>query len=281
MNYLLDLKKNSWSLQHSSSMKAKSMYYCIRSIGHFYCSSGYHTNREHLNDVLLVLTLKGTGYLEYRNQRHILKPNEGFIIDCNEHQNYYTDKKDLWEFIWLHFYGCQSKAYVHEILTNNHSPLFIDEDHYIREKILNIHQLLQEKNLHIDILSSKLMMDMLTKLIIKNQLSKGETVPDIVIEAKEFLDKKYTDKISLDDLCKIIGVSKSYLIRQFKAYTGYSPYEYLLKLRLNEAKTLLIHTNKNINDISFIVGFESVSHFIKYFNQNEKLTPLKFRQHWR
>lgn len=280
MNTILDLKNESYSLVNSINTKRKNIYYNITTSGYFLCNDSYVVERYNLNELLLVVTLEGTGYLEYRGKNYKLTSGQGFIIDCNEYQKYYSDKNNLWEFIWIHFTGSHSLEYYNEIFSK-YGPIFIDNNNYIKNKILEMHHLIKEKNINTDILSSKIIIDIFTKLLILNHEEKYLQIPDIVYIAKNYIDINYSKKIYLEDICTLIGISKSYLIRQFKNYTSFSPYEYLLNIRQKEAKSLLIHTNKSISEIAILVGFDSPSHFAKYFKKTENITPLKYRQHWR
>ncbi|GMQ63807.1 helix-turn-helix transcriptional regulator [Vallitalea maricola] len=280
MESLYGLKNNSWSKHHYISRRASSIFYELQSGGKFNCSPDYRTDRNNHNTMLLLLTIKGVGYLDYRNKHYKLTENTGFIIDCSEHQIYYSDKHDLWNMVWIHFNGCQSKAYVQEIL-HRMGPVFEDRDHSIRNMIFAVLSLLESQDRNMDMLFSKHIVNIMSSIIMTGIREGYDTVKeDIIDEVISYIKMNLSKNIQLEDLCRFVGVSKSYLIRKFKNVTGYSPYEYILLQKLSEAKVLLIHSDKRIHEISLSVGFESVSHFIKYFKKIEGITPLKYRQIW-
>lgn len=97
-------------------------------------------------------------------------------------------------------------------------------------------------------------------------------------EIKEYLDESYLNEITLDDLSKISGISKYYLIRQFEESQGLSPHKYLTNLRINHAKNLL-RNEDNFADIALESGFYDQSHFIKYFKEYTGVTPTKYRSY--
>ncbi|GKX28213.1 AraC family transcriptional regulator [Vallitalea longa] len=280
MESVYGLKNTSWSKHHYISRKASSIFYELQSGGQFDCTSKYRTNRTNYNTMLLLLTIDGVGYLNYRNKEYKISKDTGFLIDCSEHQLYYSDKNDLWNMLWIHFNGCQSKAYVQEIL-HRMGPIFEDKNHNIKNMVLSVHRLLKSENRNIDILFSKYIVDIMSDILMTGITEGYDTLKeDIIDEAILYINMNLTKNIQLEDLCKHVGVSKSYLIRKFRSVTDYSPYEYILLQKLSEAKILLIHSNKRIHEISLSVGFESVSHFIKYFKKIEGITPLKYRQIW-
>lgn len=280
MDSVYGLKNTSWSKHHYISRKTASIFYELQSGGQFYCTSKYNTDRTNYNTMLLLLTIDGMGYLRYRNKEYKVPRDTGFLIDCSEHQIYYSDRIDLWNMIWIHFNGCQSKAYVQEIL-HRIGPIFDDRNHHVQNKVQSVLKLLRSDDRNMDILFSKCIVDILSNVLMTG-ITEGYDISkeDITDEAITYIKTNLTKNIQLEDICKHVGVSKSYLIRKFKSTTGYSPYEYILLQRLSEAKILLIHSNKRIHDISLSVGFESVSHFIKYFKKIEGITPLKYRQIW-
>jgi len=66
--------------------------------------------------------------------------------------------------------------------------------------------------------------------------------------------------------------------RHFKQATGYSPKEYVLRVRLRAAKQLLAFTNQNVADVAAAVGFDDTFYFARLFRTKEGLSPTVFRQ---
>jgi len=115
-----------------------------------------------------------------------------------------------------------------------------------------------------------------------NQFSYGKKKNDINMDAiLEFIEKNYFSNISLEDMAAAACSSKYHFCRNFKKITGYGPYEYLVKYRINKAKSLLKETDIPVGEIAESVGFESTSNFIQTFKKLEGLTPLKYRNYWK
>lgn len=72
-------------------------------------------------------------------------------------------------------------------------------------------------------------------------------------------------------------ISHSVFIAEFKRITGKNPSEYLKESKLYRAKNLLLTTSSSVLDISYEVGYDSVSHFIKCFKKKYGVTPHKYR----
>lgn len=91
----------------------------------------------------------------------------------------------------------------------------------------------------------------------------------------EFLEMHYMENITLDDLCKLTGLSKYYMIRSFTKQKGISPYSYLETIRIDKAKKLLEEGVLPI-DVALQTGFTDQSHFSNFFKKFIGLTPKQY-----
>lgn len=94
----------------------------------------------------------------------------------------------------------------------------------------------------------------------------------------EFMHLNYNKKISVNDLSDIVSLSPSHFTRIFKTETGKSPMDYLIHLRLEKAKKLLMTGEMNLTEIAMGTGFNSSSHFTTSFTKHYKITPSRFKQ---
>ncbi|NOY75903.1 MAG: helix-turn-helix transcriptional regulator [Kiritimatiellaeota bacterium] len=74
------------------------------------------------------------------------------------------------------------------------------------------------------------------------------------------------------------GVSMSHLHLLFRKHCGTSPIQYMLKLRLEEARELLAITNLSVKEICAAVGFNDMKNFSAAFKRRNKLTPTQYRR---
>lgn len=88
-----------------------------------------------------------------------------------------------------------------------------------------------------------------------------------------FLKQHYSQDIGLDELAGEAGMSKFHFIRRFKRSMGISPYQYLIKLRLDEALQLLRTGGMNVSQIAQATGFSDQSNFNAHFKRRFGTTP--------
>lgn len=94
--------------------------------------------------------------------------------------------------------------------------------------------------------------------------------------AKNFIDKNFTDKISIESLAYGAGLSDVHFRNEFKKYFGLSPLAYIKKLRLEKAKHLLRSGFYNVTDVALECGFESISYFSYEFRRLTGVSPTDY-----
>lgn len=83
--------------------------------------------------------------------------------------------------------------------------------------------------------------------------------------------------LSVEEICKNMGISKVQLYRKIKTGLGINVNDYILNTRLNKAKFLLQNDTMSISEISYTVGFSSASYFATVFKSKFKVTPKEYR----
>ncbi|HKG07201.1 MAG TPA: AraC family transcriptional regulator [Pedobacter sp.] len=96
--------------------------------------------------------------------------------------------------------------------------------------------------------------------------------------ARDYIIQNYNQKFSLKDVAQASCLSVNHLLRTFKAVYGVSPYQFLSIVKLEKAKFFLEESNYQIAYISFLIGFDSISSFIRLFKSVFNITPLKYKR---
>ena len=96
--------------------------------------------------------------------------------------------------------------------------------------------------------------------------------------AKEFVRNNFTQNIGVDDIAKKVFISQYHFSRIFKKHTQYSPYQYLIHVRLQHAIRLMYQKELSITEISFQSGFSSIDYFSAAFAKKYKLSPSRYRK---
>jgi len=127
----------------------------------------------------------------------------------------------------------------------------------------------------------------LKKKYIESPSKEEETPPasksyneKLLVKLNEFINVKLDDTdLSVDMLCKELGLSRTHLNRKMKELTGESPATYIRQLRLQKSVQLLKENNLTVSEIAFSVGFSSPSYFSQAFRDYYGITPKEFSEH--
>lgn len=117
------------------------------------------------------------------------------------------------------------------------------------------------------------------------QLKLYHQLDDVLTKEDDFynrfvtiIKKEYSDSsLSTDSLAQKLNLGGAQLTRKIKALTHFTPVEILRNYRLEQAKKLLINTDKNVNEITSEVGFSSSAYLTKCFREHFGQTPSEFR----
>lgn len=96
-----------------------------------------------------------------------------------------------------------------------------------------------------------------------------------------YIERYYTEPITLDELSQMCNFTPSYIIRLFKETIGVTPIQYLQELRLNAAICYLETTEMAIQDIAETIGFSNLHYFSRVFKQKVGESPSAWRKNWR
>jgi AraC-like DNA-binding protein len=93
----------------------------------------------------------------------------------------------------------------------------------------------------------------------------------------EQLNVGYQDKLRISDLAEEHGMNERYLNQVFKSITGISLGQYLIRIRIEHAKRLLLTTSLTLTDVALETGFYDAAHFCKMFKNVEHQTPAEYK----
>lgn len=101
-----------------------------------------------------------------------------------------------------------------------------------------------------------------------------------IVQAKLFIDSNYAKNIDVSNISDEAHFSKFHFIRLFKKAYGRTPHQYLIFVRIEQAKDLLQAGNP-VSDVCFSVGFESLTSFSGLFKRIVGVTPSAFLEQHR
>ena len=95
--------------------------------------------------------------------------------------------------------------------------------------------------------------------------------------ACEYIEKNFQENINLNKISNYVSLSKNYFCNIFKKETGITIWDYLIRIRMEEAKRMLLETEQKTYEISENVGYDDPSYFGRLFKKYTGFTPIEFR----
>ena len=95
---------------------------------------------------------------------------------------------------------------------------------------------------------------------------------------KEFVDAKIEDELTLCEMAQAVELSAAHFSRMFRKSTGETPHQFLLRQRVERAKTMLRSADERVLDVAVACGFKSQQHFAQAFRRVCGISATEYRQ---
>jgi iron complex transport system substrate-binding protein len=100
---------------------------------------------------------------------------------------------------------------------------------------------------------------------------------DLVTQAKRYLEEHYAESITMDMLAELFDSSSRNLTRLFKTQTGSSPIDYLIGIRMDKAKVMLVQSDATLKEITESIGYPDSYYFARMFKRYTGIAPIRYR----
>lgn len=143
-----------------------------------------------------------------------------------------------------------------------------------------IFDLVQKENPGFQQIASGLIMKVLGYIVTTQKQSKfaGTKIEKTIQKARCMIRQNIEGDFDWQHLAEEHNIGYSYFRKMFKRYTGISPLQYQLEMKIFLAKELILTTNKSLKEISYDLGFQSVSYFSRLFKKKMGANPSDLRK---
>ncbi len=100
---------------------------------------------------------------------------------------------------------------------------------------------------------------------------------EAIKQAQDFIDTHIQDKITIDELAKLVSLGRRSFERRFKLATNNSVLEYINRVKIESAKRSFEMSRKNINEVMFDVGYTDTKAFRTIFRKITGLSPVEYK----
>ena len=257
---------------HTPSPTARRLLYFPVAVGRYSCNEAYCVRRERFDSFLGLYLLDGEMTLELNRSKTTAKRGELLLVDCYHPHTYYTESGA--KTLWIHFDGSESRKWFEEIIAVKGQKFSPGE-----AAIQMMEQMFDSVRRGFDEYEiSSQIYTFLCSMATQNNKSRSDEKQAAVQMAEDYIRTHFNQPLTVASIAAQTHFSMPYFNKLFRAVTGLSPYDYLLKVRLEKAKKLLFQTELPIPVVAEQTGFNSTSNFLFFFKKQTGFSALKFRK---
>ncbi|MBQ8297305.1 MAG: AraC family transcriptional regulator [Ruminococcus sp.] len=262
---------------------AKHAFFYMQETGCLKTDDAASTQRQNLDSFLLVAVVSGSGTLTVGSDTFSVRQGECFFIDCRTSHFYKSSDAEPWELMWVHFNGSTSEQYYEYFLSHSKNvfrPSSFERVISVISEIINVNEL---KRPDAEIITSKLIVELLTlALSVCNEVNQYDSaLKQKISSVHSYIEEHFNEELSLEKLSAEFYISKFYLTREYKKIYGTTIFQHIITLRINYGKQLLRFSDKSVEEIANLCGFNDQSYFARQFKKAENLTCFAYRKMWR
>jgi len=254
---------------------------------------------QHHSHICFEITVvdSGSGVYSTSNTDYTIEPGDIFVFSSNEYHcitevgskglkltNLHFEPRYLWG------NSVDSFSEANMNFCFNHSENFINKISYEKSKTIynyieEIKRELSNKNTEYQLKVKSLLNLLLINLVRDFGYSDQSTALN-TLQFKNikhiitYIDEHFTEKLSLDELAELAGMSPNYFSSFFKKISGVTLWDYISSKRINMAVQLIRRrdTRKNMLEIATLCGFNNTTNFNKMFKRITGMTPTEYKK---
>lgn len=235
-----------------------------------------------LQEYQVIYITNGQGIFESDSyQQTIVKAGTIIVLFPNERHRYKPDSRTGWDEYWVGIKG--------DIIDNLVTSGYLRPDNpclYIgfNDSIFNIYNSIIEKTREERSGYQPLVSGAVLHLIgacyaaVKQSTAENKEAENIINRARLLFRSNISNAYSPEQAAQELNVGYSWFRKLFKNYTGLSPGQYYLQLKIEKAKDLLSNSNVPVKEISIVLNFESGFYFSRIFKEKTGLRPTEYRK---
>lgn len=239
-------------------------------------------NGRILSEYQLLYIVDGGGNLETRHGGiHDIKSGDMFLLFPGEWHTYSPDARTGWKEYWIGFSGANIDHRVSEGFFSVTKPIY----HIgYNETIIELyHEAIRTATRQEPYFQQHLagivnhILGLMFMTSNQKSMQPGGDMSRFIDKAKAFLQESVESDISMPEVAEHLNISYTTFRHAFKKYTGLSPAQYFINLKIHRAKEMLRGSSASIKEISYTLHFESPEYFATTFRKKTGMSPSDFR----
>lgn len=246
--------------------------------------SGYYFTWDRgriLEEYQINYITEGSGILETKEGRYNINPGSIILLRPGMWHRYKPHKNLGWREHYIGFNGMYADYLLGtEFFDAEHPVVHVGFQDNILAPFFRILDIIKDEKPGYQQITSGLLIQIMGNMVscLKNKDFEGKDIERKIRQARIYFRDNLNKNIDAEKLADELNLGYSYFRRMFKKFTGISPVQYHLMLRLQRAKDLLVSTDMSVKEIAIDLGFQSIFYFTRIFRKKIGITPTDFRK---
>ncbi|WP_394526196.1 helix-turn-helix domain-containing protein [Lacrimispora sp. JR3] len=255
----------------------------VNSAGHYrlVTQQCFETTRPYgRQDYQLLYVAKGRVYFQMEGKLHPVGEGHMVLYHPGDSQYYRYELIHQPEVYWVHFTGNQAETLLTQagfgksgIYRTGPQSEFV----LLLQTMIQELQVKRSRYLPITNLYMKELIELTARYFSENENGRWSTTGFIEKAIVDF-HQSYHLPLRISNYAKKYNVSCCWFIRCFKRYTGKTPQQYIMDIRMNKAKELLYSSSFGCNEIAQSIGYSDPLYFSRIFKQSVGVSPQEYRK---
>ncbi len=259
-------------------LEDKSVPLLVNSCGEAYYLAKDYVNARTRNDYYLVYMVNGSISVEWKDKKDVIKRGSAVLVSANTFfsQITYSKQNEYVNYLWVHFTGneaekllCECKIPINTIFKIEIKDSIVE---LFEELFAVFRNAISERDHTAPIILRYLFFKLgQTKLERKKESRKLDA-------SLQYIHTHISEPLPLEKLAAMEFLSTSRYRDLFRKATGYSPSEYITRIRIRQACELINEGNLSIEEISLRVGYTDRLYFQRVFKSRLGITPGEYKK---
>ena len=249
-------------------------------MGYYPYAHGHRMERDQHDSFLLIYCIDGSGVLRSGERQFSIASGDLIFLPKGMAHQYAADDDTPWTIYWLHFDGRLADDFY------RHSQLHTPHIHIgVQPRVVRIFDGLSELRRSAYQLAEFIqgchqLQALLSyiALLVRQQPSRGGKRLDWE-HIRAVMQEHIHGQLNLETLAASANMSKYHFIKKFKAWSGQSPIQYFIHMKIQRACYLLDSTAMSVKEVAATLGYDDMYYFSRLFKKVLGIAPSDYRRH--
>ena len=233
-------------------------------------------------DYQLLYVVSDKAHFYFDDAERIVTAGHMVLFQPRQEQHYEYFGTDKTEVYWVHFTGSNVKNILRRydipldtpVLYSGASAIYA----YLFKEMINELQTCRTGYEELLAMYLRQILILVQRTRQERRTSINTHIQEEMEYARRYFNEHYNEQISIEDYAQSRNMSVSWFQRSFKQIVNYSPMQYILTIRMNNAASLLESTDYSMAEISAIVGYDNPLYFSRLFKKQKGVSPSEYRK---